>query len=70
MVLSNYSIGSIAMHQSKPANPVDGDTYYDATNNRMYAYDSKSSTWRMYQLYNDDKGRIENRKKKIKNLLK
>jgi hypothetical protein len=58
------------MHTTKPSNPISGDTYYDTTNNRVYAYDESSSSWMSYQLYIDPEEKNIIRKNKIRNLLK
>jgi hypothetical protein len=67
--MSFKSYSSVTVHNKKPTNPAEGDSYYDSNLNRMYYY--SSGHWLEYIMYKDDKDqRNKIRKKKIKNLLK
>jgi hypothetical protein len=53
---------------SKPTNPVEGDSYYDKVTNKLCCYIRGS--WIDYQVYATPSYKNEIRKEKIKNLLK
>lgn len=56
---------NIQFNTVKPTNPIEGDTYYERSTNRVYIY--TYGNWVMFQMYVGDKS--EERVRKILSIL-